>query len=593
MGTNWLVAMLRNAVRRFGSDTGGNTVLTFSLALLPIMGLIGAAYDYSRASSIRTAMQAAVDVTALKLAQNASTDTSLSQDANTYFQAVFTNRTAQNASATATYSQTNGGTVVVTATANYTPLFMGVMNMMKGGSRVTSIALSTSSTANWSTARLRVALVLDNTGSMSQSSKLSTLKTALTSTSTSTPGLLTQLKNASSTPGDVYVSIIPFVKDVNVGPTNYAQSWIYWGTSAQDPSLQDNTSWDAQNGSCAAGSTPLSYNDRQSCVNSGQGVCSLPGFTTKSTCQAATGGCNIVYLTSKTSCQGATGCSNTNDNNQSSCQSDGYCSISTHHRSSSCASNNGTWFTPAIWGAGTWTAGPGVWTAATWTPDDHSTWTGCVMDRGSATAPGNAAGNDETVTAPTSNDTTTLFPAEQYSSCPTAAVMGLNYDWTSMTTLVNSMTANGNTNQAVGLQLGWQSLVGGGPFTMPAEDPAYTYQHYIIILTDGLNTQDRWYGTSDNCSKGSTNLTGNPLMCMDQREAQLCDNIKQAGTVTIYAIQVDTDNEGTSALLQYCSGSVSGQGDPTHAYWKLTSASQITATFSQIGQQISKLHIAR
>jgi Flp pilus assembly protein TadG len=587
MGTNWIVASLRNAVRRFRGDTGGNTVLTFSLALLPIMGLIGAAYDYSRASSIRTAMQAASDITALKLAQNASTDTSLSQDANTYFLAVFTNKAAKNASATATYTNTNGGTVVVTATASYTPLFMGVMNLIKQGPRVTSISLSTSSTANWSTARLRVALVLDNTGSMAQSSKLTTLQTALTSTSSTTPGLLTQLKNAVSTPGDVYVSIIPFVKDVNLGQTNYPQPWVYWDDSGHT----DNTSWDAQNGTCSVGN----YSDRQSCVNSGAGTCSIQGYTTKSTCQAATGSCNIVYYTTQSSCQGASGCSNTKsaDNNRTSCLADGYCSLSSHHSSNSCGTNGGTWYSQAIWGPGTWTSGVGVWTAATWTPNDHSTWNGCVMDRGSPTAPGNAAGNDETVTAPTANDSTTQYPAEQYSMCPTAAVMGLNYDWTSMTTLVNSMTANGNTNQAIGLELGWMSLVGGGPFTMPAEDPSYTYQHYIIILTDGLNTQDRWYGTSDNCSKGSTNLTGSPLMCMDQREAQLCDNIKKGGTITIYAIQVDTDNEGTSALLQYCSGSVAGQGDPTHAYWKLTSASQITATFSQIGSQISKLHIAK
>ena len=52
----------------------------------------------------------------------------------------------------------------------------------------------------------------------------------------------------------------------------------------------------------------------------------------------------------------------------------------------------------------------------------------------------------------------------------------------------------GNTNQAIGLALGWMSLVGGGPFpTPPAMDPNYQYQQVIILLTDGLNTQDRWY----------------------------------------------------------------------------------------------------
>lgn len=84
-----------------------------------------------------------------------------------------------------------------------------------------------------------------------------------------------------------------------------------------------------------------------------------------------------------------------------------------------------------------------------------------------------------------------LWAAEQYSYCPTADVMGLSYDWTGMNSLVNNMTANGNTSQAIGLQLGWQSLVGGGPFTAPAMDPNYTYSQIIILPTDGLNTQNR------------------------------------------------------------------------------------------------------
>ena len=72
-------------------------------------------------------------------------------------------------------------------------------------------------------------------------------------------------------------------------------------------------------------------------------------------------------------------------------------------------------------------------------------------------------------------------------------MMGLSYDWTSMNTLVNQMSPNGNTNQAIGLAWGWLSLVGGGPLTAPAMDPNYQYQQVIILLTDGLNTQDRWY----------------------------------------------------------------------------------------------------
>ena len=75
--------------------------------------------------------------------------------------------------------------------------------------------------------------------------------------------------------------------------------------------------------------------------------------------------------------------------------------------------------------------------------------------------------------------------------------MGLSYDWTSMTTLVNSMSPTAIPIRRSDWQLGWMSLVGGGPFTAPAMDPNYKYTQAIILLTDGLNTQNRWYSNPE------------------------------------------------------------------------------------------------
>ena len=47
--------------------------MTFALAIIPMIGAIGAAVDYSRANSARTAMQAALDSTALILSKDAQT----------------------------------------------------------------------------------------------------------------------------------------------------------------------------------------------------------------------------------------------------------------------------------------------------------------------------------------------------------------------------------------------------------------------------------------------------------------------------------------------------------------------------------------
>lgn len=56
---------------------------------------------------------------------------------------------------------------------------------------------------------------------MDDDNKIEALKTA-------TKNLLTQLKSAVPVDGDVYVSIIPFSKDVNVDGANSDASWVDW-----------------------------------------------------------------------------------------------------------------------------------------------------------------------------------------------------------------------------------------------------------------------------------------------------------------------------------------------------------------------------
>ena len=566
-----LIAKLHDVWRRFRDANEGNTVVVFALAFIPLVGLTGAAVDYSRASSIQTAMQAVADTTALMIAQSAASQspTDLQTSAVNYYKGMFTRTDAKNLQVNATYSSTGGPTVYIKATATYPTSFMGVMGFNQ-------LPLAATSTANWGNSRLRVALVLDNTGSMADAGKMAALKTA-------TNNMLAQLKGAVVNPGDVYVSIIPFVKDVNLDPSNNAQPWIYW----DDAGHTDNNSWDAQNGSCSVGNS----GDRNSCINGSGGTCSISGNTSQNSCTSAgtcsisgyssrnscqnAASCSLSGYSTQNSCQNATGCTNSNDNSQSSCVADGYCVGANHHHQSSCVSGGGTWITPAIWGRGVWSNGvwtTGVWSPPTWTPAAHSTWNGCVADRGDPGGP-NAGNYDTNAAAPTAGTPASLLPAEQYSACP-QAVMGLTYNWTSMTSLVNNMSPNGSTNQNIGLALGWMSLVGGGPFTVPAMDANYSYQQVIILLTDGLNTQDRWYG---NGSSTSTQV--------DARQALTCTNIK-AANIILYTIQVNTDGSPTSTLLQNCATDSS-------KFFLLTSANQIVTTFTTIGTNLSRLRIAK
>jgi Flp pilus assembly protein TadG len=443
-GRRRLPKLFVNAARRFSGASGGNVAVLFAFLAIPIIGLMGGAVDFGRASLMKVKMQNALDATSIMLAKEASAKSTgqLNTDANTFFNTQFKQPEVKNLALSLQYTP-GDQLLTLNGSASLKTKFIGIVG-------IDSLAFGGSSTVKWGTKGLQVALVLDNTGSMASNGKLTALKSA-------TNNFLDKLKAAASSDGDVYVSIIPFAKDVNFGASNYNASWIDW------------TAWDS------------------SCSNQGWG-----------------------------------------------------------------------------WGGGGW--GGGGWGHCT--PPSHSTWTGCIMDRGNTNGP--SSGNyDTNVVTPTTSNSATLYVAEDYSDCPQAA-MGLSYNWSAMKNVVNNMVAAGNTNQGLGLQAGWLSLTGGGPFTVPTPpDPTAEYGKAIIILSDGLNTEDRWYSNANQ---------------IDARQQKTCDNIKAAG-VTLYTIQVNTSHDPTSTLLQNCAS------DPSKFYL-LNSSGQILGTLSTIAAGLDTVFLA-
>ena len=76
-------------------------------------------------------------------------------------------------------------------------------------------------------------MALDNTGSMAQDGKIGALRTAASN-------LIDQLSALAKNPGDVYISIVPFAKVVNVGSSNYSANWIDWTDWQNPPTQQPN-----------------------------------------------------------------------------------------------------------------------------------------------------------------------------------------------------------------------------------------------------------------------------------------------------------------------------------------------------------------
>jgi hypothetical protein len=151
----------------------------------------------------------------------------------------------------------------------------------------------------------------------------------------------------------------------------------------------------------------------------------------------------------------------------------------------------------------------------------------------------------------------------------------LTYSWSTINSRIDSMTASGATNQTIGLQWGWLSLLQQSPLNAPAEDPQLQYQRVIVLFTDGLNTINRWTGSG-------SGTTSDPDV--DARMQLLC-NAVQAAKITLFAVQVDTDGAGESKVLPNCAG--------RERFYLLKNASDISNAFAAIGTEITKLHVSR
>jgi Flp pilus assembly protein TadG len=451
---------LRAAARRFAGANDGNIAILFGIAVIPIISFVGAAVDYTRAVAARSSMQAALDSTALMLAKDLTEGTintsQISTKADLYFKALYTNTEARSVAITATYTQNsgNGSTILINGTGNIETGFMRVVGFPK-------MDFNTSSTSAWGNVRMRVAMVLDVTGSMANSGKMPAMQSAA-------KALVDQLSALQKDPGDIYISLVPFAKDVNIGSSFYNSTWIDWST------------WDSQ-----------------SATNT-WGTCSSASYTTRSNCRS-----------------------------------------------------NGK----------------------TWTPD-RTKWNGCVTDRDQD--------YDTKNTPPSSSNAPTMVVAEEYTSGSTnycrigsssyvQPVVPLSYNWSSLKTAIDNLDPTGNTNQGIGLAWGWLTLGTGVPFNAPAKDNGnYTYKEAIVLLSDGLNTQNRYSSTASE---------------IDAREKILCANAK-AANITIYTVQVDTGGDGESTVLKQCASG-------TDKYYHITDPSQTLTVFNSIGQSLAKLRVDR
>ncbi|HWM60783.1 MAG TPA: pilus assembly protein TadG-related protein [Rhizomicrobium sp.] len=567
MGTK--MKLIAAKARAFLREKRGNVAMIFAISIIPLTLAAGAGLDFARAMLVRQQMAEALDAAALAVGSTAGLDQEHAKTmAQAYFDANYTVDKIAFGSPVVqpfTYTNADGAVTIIVNDA------MPTMLMQLAG--IISMPVSASSTVVWGQTKLWVGLVLDNSGSMCEpegqpclndpdtNSKIYQLKSA-------TNQMLTSLKGVSATAGDVQVAIVPFNREVDVGIGNVSASWIYWGFwEAEPPNALLNNVTDLQgpNDSCPWSTGTQGY----TCQTSGTNGASTTGSITSGglICPSMDNGKvnterNVHYYNGCYTSVATGATKQVSSGSFATCSGSGYanCSCSGSGNSKICSTK---------------------YYKHTWTPNAHSSWGGCITDR--------AQDYDIANTLPSGSDTTG-FPADNPANpvdsggvsvspsyyCMYGNVTPLEYDWTDLATRVNGMQAKGSTNQAIGVAHAWQALTPGNPYAAPSVPP--NTARYIILFSDGLNTQDRWWG--DGSTEGTTQDG-----YIDDREKKVCTAAKADGVV-IYTVFMDVGgSHGDSAPLKNCASD-------TSKYYDLTAASQIATAFADITRQITNVRVS-
>ena len=202
--------------RSFLLDKRGNVAVVAALAMGPIcVAGLGAA-DLARVTSAKSQLQDALDAAALAAARtNSTTDSQLKVAGDRYLKQNLA-LSQDFALASSSFKFGEGGKVLGAAQLNVHPFIAGLVT---GG----TMAVAASTEVVRADMKVEIALVLDNTGSMTEGTKLADLKKAA-------KDFVTKMEEASGKavePNSVKIALVPFSNAVRVDGSAYRYSaWI-------------------------------------------------------------------------------------------------------------------------------------------------------------------------------------------------------------------------------------------------------------------------------------------------------------------------------------------------------------------------------
>ncbi|MDX8438210.1 pilus assembly protein [Mesorhizobium australafricanum] len=621
-------------IRDFFHDRRGNYALMTVITMIPLMGAVALAVDYTELVRERQQTLNALDAAGIATAQQivaGANDTDAKAYAKTFFEANLRHVLPANTTLTVTLPNNNagGGALVLEAAVTYRPYFLPAAVALLGGTPgQTNIGFSARSEIRLKNT-LEVSLVLDNSGSMTQLGKntnkvrFDLLKSAAKQLVDQLAGQAQLMKQVSNS---VQFSVVPFAASVNVGPANAGASWM--DTTGVSPLDQENLDWSTLTSANSPNQYAVKSGNNYYARGSAWDPAQLNNVLTRfsiykwmkriaSCTKDSNGVCtsNIVYgpIASWGGCVESRPYPYNIQDTPASTSTPAtlfvpmFAPDETDNTDSYSRSAYNNWHTDAPSGG---------------TDAERQRYMPKYFNAGIGTKVTPAYGMNEGPN--TSCSTTAITPLTDVSTTAGA---------TSVKKAIDAMAASGATNVPEGMAWGWRTLSSAAPFTEGRPESEKGNDKVLIVLTDGANTYYTpnslryndlagakstysalgylkpynttysygrpFLGTSSNVSKTDYS-NANYTKAMNEHFATLCNNAK-AANVIVMTIALDLDSSNTAeaaqiAALKTCSSDSRFRKDPTDPskpkklFWNSTGAT-LSDDFREIGNELSNLRI--
>lgn len=234
--------------RRFLQDKRGNYAVAMGVALIPLMGGLAIAVDFTEMNRQQQATLNALDAAGIATARQISSglsDEALIAYATNFFHANLGSIDPADTTLSVMLpnNEAGGGTLKLSARLNYRPYFFPAFTKLIGKTGGDTVNFSAKSEIRLKNT-LEVALALDNSGSMEETGTGSGLKRIDLLKSAAKQLVDTLAKQAlliKKVEKPVQFALVPFAASVNVGPENAGASWM--DVEGLSPIHHENFDW--------------------------------------------------------------------------------------------------------------------------------------------------------------------------------------------------------------------------------------------------------------------------------------------------------------------------------------------------------------